>query len=118
MKITGSPSGPKGGGSTGASGAGRAGGRANAAGPATGTAGTAASGASAAAASPGGTSSAAVHLSQLDAQFAQSDFNAAKVHEITSAIANGSYRVNAGAVAEKLVATAAALAGRPQGAGA
>lgn len=115
MKITGSPSGPKGAGSTGASGAGRAGGRANAAGPAGGTAGTAASGASA---SPGGTSSAAVHLSQLDAQFAQSDFNAAKVNEITSAIANGSYRVNAGAVAEKLVATAAALAGRPQGAGA
>ena len=115
MKITGSPSGPKGAGSTGASGAARAGGRANAAGPATGTAGAAASGASA---SPGGTSSAAVHLSQLDAQFAQSDFNAAKVNEITSAIANGSYRVNAGAVAEKLVATAAALAGRPQGAGA
>ena len=113
MKITGSPSGPKGAGSTGASGAGRAGGRANAAG---GTAGAAASGAPA---SPGGTSSAAVHLSQLDAQFAQSDFNAAKVNEITSAIANGSYRVNAGAVAEKLVATAAALAGgRPQGAGA
>ncbi len=116
MKITGSPSGPKGAGSTGASGAGCAGGRANAAGPAGGTAGAAASGAPA---SPGGTSSAAVHLSQLDAQFAQSDFNAAKVNEITSAIANGSYRVNAGAVAEKLVATEAALAGgRPQGAGA
>ncbi len=116
MKIIGSPSGPKGTGSTGVGGAGRAGGRASAAGSTTGTAGNAAvSGGSPA---PGGTSSSAVHLSQLDAQFAQSDFNAAKVNEITSAIANGSYRVNAGAVAEKLVATAAALAGRPQGAGA
>ncbi len=106
MKITGSPSGPKGAGGTGTGGATRAAGRASTAGS-----GAVASGTSA---SPGAVSSAAVHLSQLDAQFAQSDFNAAKVNEITSAIANGSYRVNAGAVAEKLVATAAALAGRPQ----
>ncbi len=115
MKITGSPPSPKGPASTATRGAGRASGPANAAGTAAGTAGGAAGSGSA---DPGGTSSAAVHLSQLDAQFAQSDFNAAKVNEITSAIASGSYRVNAGVIAEKLVATAATLAGRPQGAGA
>jgi len=52
---------------------------------------------------------AATRLSQLEAQYAPSDFSAAKVSEISSAIAAGRYQVNAGAVADKLLASTAAL---------
>jgi len=51
----------------------------------------------------------ATRLSQLEAQYAPSDFSAAKVNEISSAIAAGRYQVNAGAVADKLLASTAAL---------
>jgi negative regulator of flagellin synthesis FlgM len=51
----------------------------------------------------------AARLSQLEAQYAPSDFSAAKVSEISSAIAAGRYQVNAGAVADKLLASTAAL---------
>jgi negative regulator of flagellin synthesis FlgM len=51
-------------------------------------------------------------LSQLETQFPQSSFDAAKVSEIRAAIAEGRYQVNAGAVADKLIASAAQLAGR------
>jgi negative regulator of flagellin synthesis FlgM len=51
-------------------------------------------------------------LNQLETQFPQSSFDAAKVSEIRSAIAEGRYQVNAGAVADKLLASAAQLAGR------
>ncbi len=51
-------------------------------------------------------------LSQLEAQFPQSSFDAAKVSEVRAAIAEGRYQVNAGVVADKLLASAAQLAGR------
>lgn len=52
----------------------------------------------------------AARLSQLEAQYAPSDFSAAKVNEISAAIAAGRYQVNAGAVADKLLASTEALA--------
>jgi len=55
---------------------------------------------------------AAARLNQLEAQYAPSDFSAAKVNEISSAIAAGRYQVNAGAVADKLIASTVALNGR------
>lgn len=58
------------------------------------------------------TADAATRLSQLEAQYAPSDFSAAKVSEISSAIAAGRYQVNAGAVADKLLASTAALSGK------
>ena len=51
-------------------------------------------------------------LNQLETQFSQSSFDAAKVSEISAAISEGRYQVNAGAVADKLLASAAQLAGR------
>src|ERR1700724_3844852 len=57
-------------------------------------------------------SSQSTRLNQLETQFPQSSFDAAKVSEIRSAIADGRYQVNAGAVADKLLASAAQLAGR------
>ncbi len=51
-------------------------------------------------------------LNQLETQFPQGSFDAQKVSEIRNAIAEGRYQVNAGAVADKLIATAAQLAGR------
>jgi negative regulator of flagellin synthesis FlgM len=51
-------------------------------------------------------------LSQLETQFSQSSFDVKKVSEIQSAIAEGRYQVNAGVVADKLLASAAQLAGR------
>jgi len=51
-------------------------------------------------------------LSQLETQFSQGSFDAQKVSEVRSAIAEGRYQVNAGAVADKLLASAAQLAGR------
>jgi negative regulator of flagellin synthesis FlgM len=61
---------------------------------------------------PSGTGStdAAARLSALESQFSQADFNAAKVSEISSQIAAGRYKVDAGAIADKLVASAASLA--------
>ena len=50
-------------------------------------------------------------LNQLEAQFPGS-FDEEKVSQIRSAIASGTYQVNAGAVADKLIASAAQLAGR------
>jgi len=62
------------------------------------------------AAGSGSTSTdAATRLSQLEAQYSPSDFSAAKVNEISSAIAAGRYQVNAGAVADKLLASTEAL---------
>jgi negative regulator of flagellin synthesis FlgM len=51
-------------------------------------------------------------LSQLEAQFPQSSFDAAKVSEIRAAIADGRYQINTGTIADKLIASAAQLAGR------
>jgi negative regulator of flagellin synthesis FlgM len=51
-------------------------------------------------------------LSRLETQFPDSSFDSAKVSEVRSAIAEGRYQVNSGAVADKLIATAAQLAGR------
>ena len=51
-------------------------------------------------------------LNELEAQFPQSSFDAAKVAEIRSAIAEGRYNINAGAVADKLLESAAQLARR------
>ena len=51
-------------------------------------------------------------LNQLESQFSPSSFDAGKVSEIRAAIAEGRYQVNAGAVADKLLASAAQLAGR------
>jgi negative regulator of flagellin synthesis FlgM len=77
-----------------------------------------AKGATAASATPSGavgTSAAAAgvdpatRLSQLEAQFSQSDFDAAKVSEVTSAIASGQYKVNASAVADKLLESTGSL---------
>jgi len=57
-------------------------------------------------------SDSANRLSQLETQFSQSSFDAGKVSEIRNAITEGRYQVNAGAVADKLLASAAQLAGR------
>jgi len=51
-------------------------------------------------------------LSQLETQFPQSSFDAAKVSEIRAAISEGRYQINAGAIADNLIASAAQLAGR------
>jgi len=51
-------------------------------------------------------------LNQLEAQFPQSSFDAAKVSEIRAAIAEGRYQIDSGAIADKLIASAAQLAGR------
>jgi negative regulator of flagellin synthesis FlgM len=94
--------------------------------PATATASTTASGragakgssaasTAAAGASSSGGVDAATRLSQLEAQFSQSDFDAGKVSEVTSAIAAGQYKVNAGAVADKLLENVSALGGKSGG---
>ncbi|HEX4598954.1 MAG TPA: flagellar biosynthesis anti-sigma factor FlgM [Burkholderiaceae bacterium] len=51
-------------------------------------------------------------LSQLEAQFPQSSFDAAKVSEVRAAIAEGRYQINTGVIADKLIASASQLAGR------
>jgi negative regulator of flagellin synthesis FlgM len=56
------------------------------------------------------TPDAAARLTELEAQFSQADFNAAKVGEISAAITAGRYQVDAGAVADKLLASAASMA--------
>jgi len=53
----------------------------------------------------------AARMNQLEAQFSQSDFNAQKVQDIQSAIAQGKFQVNSGAIADKLISNAAELAG-------
>jgi negative regulator of flagellin synthesis FlgM len=75
--------------------------------------------ASGAAAKPAAASSGRVQISdlstrlnQLEKQFPDTSFDAKKVSEIQSAIADGRYQVNAGAVADKLLASAAQLTGR------
>jgi len=55
-------------------------------------------------------------VSASDSQVSPTDFSAAKVNEISSAIASGRYQVNAGAVADKLLASSAALAGKTRAA--
>jgi len=102
MKITNASSGAK---QATAAGAGRAGAK-GAAAPAKTSAAT--SNASGAVIDP------ATRLSQLEAQFAQADFNAGKVGEVTDAIAAGRYKVNSGAVADKLIESTTAL-GRKSG---
>jgi len=69
-----------------------------------------AGGGKAAPSSAGASSTDAARLSALEAQFSQADFNVGKVNEITAAVAAGSYKVNAGVVADKLIASAASLA--------
>jgi len=100
MKISQTPTPPRPAATTGSSGSGRAGGAAR-------TSSTASGGSTAPAADAG----AAARLTQLETQFAQADFNASKVSEISAAISAGRYQVDAGAVADKLLASAAALAG-------
>ncbi len=51
-------------------------------------------------------------LNQLESQFPDASFDANKVSEIRSAIAEGRYQVNAGAVADKLLASAEQLTSR------
>jgi negative regulator of flagellin synthesis FlgM len=51
-------------------------------------------------------------LNQLESQHPDTSFDAGKVSEIKSAIAEGRYQINAGAVADKLLASAAQLTGR------
>jgi negative regulator of flagellin synthesis FlgM len=53
-----------------------------------------------------------LRLSQLETQFSQSSFDTAKVSEVRTAIAEGRYQVDASVVADKLLASAAQLAGR------
>jgi len=57
----------------------------------------------------------AAHLSRLEAQLSPSDFSAAKISEISAAIAAGRYKVNAGAVADGLIASTSQMAGKPGG---
>lgn len=54
----------------------------------------------------------ASRLNQLETQFAQADFDIKKVEEVRAAIAEGRFKVNAEAVADKLLASAAELLGR------
>lgn len=82
------------------------------------TTGAARAGASGKSASAKGSSVPAVSTSAsalvppVEAQLSSSDFSATKVQEVSTAIATGSYQINAGAVADKLLASTAALAGR------
>src|SRR2546423_15030711 len=51
-------------------------------------------------------------LSQLEAQFAGSDFDVKKVEEIRTAIAEGRFKVNADAIADKLLSSVSELLGK------
>jgi len=51
-------------------------------------------------------------LSQLESQFGGSDFDVKKVEEIRNAIAEGRFKVNAGAVADKLLSSVSDLLGK------
>lgn len=54
----------------------------------------------------------ASRLNQLESQFAQSDVDVKKVEEVRAAIAEGRFKVNAEAVADKLLASVAELLGK------
>ena len=54
----------------------------------------------------------AARLSQLETQFANSDFDAKKVEEIRTAITEGRFTVDAGSGADKLLASVDELLGR------
>ena len=54
----------------------------------------------------------AARLNQLEAQFGQSDFDAKKVEQVRNAIADGRFKVNADAVADRLLTSVAELLGR------
>jgi negative regulator of flagellin synthesis FlgM len=51
-------------------------------------------------------------LSQLETQFGGSDFDVKKVEEIRTAIAEGRFKVNADAVADKLLSSVSELLGK------
>jgi len=51
-------------------------------------------------------------LSQLEGQFSGSDFDVKKVEEIRNAIAEGRFKVNADAIADKLLASVSELLGK------
>lgn len=51
-------------------------------------------------------------LAQLETQFAGSDFDAKKVDEIRTAISEGRFKVNAEAVADKLLSSVSDLLGK------
>lgn len=53
----------------------------------------------------------ASRLNQLESQFSDADFDAKKVEEVRTAIAEGRFKVNADAVADKLLASVADLLG-------
>ncbi|MFN3566814.1 MAG: flagellar biosynthesis anti-sigma factor FlgM [Burkholderiaceae bacterium] len=53
----------------------------------------------------------ASRLNQLESQFSQADFDVKKVEEVRAAIAEGRFKVNAEAVADKLLASVADLLG-------
>lgn len=76
---------------------------------------TASASSTTAASTAASTADPATRLSQLEAQFSQSDFDAAKVTEVTNAIAKGQYKVNAGAVADKLLESATTLRNKSGG---
>lgn len=54
----------------------------------------------------------ASRLSELEAQFGTSDIDANKVEEVRNAIAEGRFKVNAEAVADRLLNSVAELLGR------
>lgn len=54
----------------------------------------------------------ASRLNQLEAQFGASDIDAKKVEEVRNAIAEGRFKVNADAVADKLLNSVAELLAR------
>ena len=62
---------------------------------------------------PGGSAAAEVHLSELAAQLQStgeaSTFDEARVAEITRAIAEGHFKINATAIADRLIASASEL---------
>ena len=54
----------------------------------------------------------ASRLNELESQFSQSDFDVKRVEEVRAAIAEGRFKVNADAVAAKLLASVTELLGK------